>query len=264
MQDNQTLTILFFGDVCGGAGMRALRFSLSKIRQDYHADMVIVNGENSADGYGIDDKTFADLKASGVDVVTLGNHGLEREEIIKTLETTSTLLRPENFQTGTPGVGYGIYDVGSVKVGVGNIHTHSGIMGAVDSPFKAIDRIIKNVSKVTPIIFIDVHGENTDEKEALFMYSRGKVSAICGTHTHVQTMDEKILDGTGYITDVGMCGAKHSVIGGDIELSIRKSRECLPIKITPSDTDAVMMGVKVEIDKITGKCVSIERLTISE
>ena len=264
MQDDKSLTILFFGDVCGGAPLRALRFMLNKIKKDYNADMVIVNGENSSDGYGISEKTFSDLKQMGVDVITLGNHGLEKEEIYDTLDNDKTLLRPENFLQGTLGHGFDVYEIGNVKVGVANIHTRSGITSALDCPFKTMDKIIKNISKQTPIIFVDVHGEFTQEKEALFMYAKGKVSVIAGTHTHVQTMDEKIVDGTGYITDVGMCGAKNSVIGGDIEMSIRKSKECLPVKVTPSDEKAILMGIVVKINKSTGQCTHIERLQIDE
>lgn len=263
MQDNN-ITILFFGDVCGGAGLRALRFMLSDIKKKYNADMVIVNGENIEEGYGITDNTFEALKQCGADVVTLGNHGLEKESIYTTLDNDKTLLRPENFLSYTPGHGYDVYEINGIKVGVGNVHTHSGITSHVDCPFKAIDKIIKNISKQTPVIFIDVHGEYVHEKEALFMYAKGRVSAMCGTHTHVQTMDEKIVDGTGYITDVGMCGALNSVIGGDIEMSIRKSKECLPTKVQTLDTPAVLMGVKVQIDKTSGKCNAIERLQIHE
>lgn len=262
--ENGIFTVLFFGDVSGDAGLRALRFMLPNIKKQYCADAVIVNGENSDGGYGISEKSFASIKESGVDVVTLGNHALEKEEIYSILDQDKTLLRPHNFLDGNPGTGYGIYEGNGVKYAVLNIHTRSGIASAVDCPYKATEKALKQILKETPIVIVDLHGEECYEKEAYLFAFKGQVSLILGTHTHVQTDDDKIASGTGYITDVGMCGAIDSVIGGSIEASIERARTCLPMKI-PAVTDrAVLMGIKATIDVKTGKCLTFEKISIDE
>ena len=263
--ENDTFTILFFGDVSGDAGLRALRFMLPGLKKRYKADAVVVNGENSDNGYGISEKSFLTLKEIGVDVVTLGNHALEKEEIYPVLDEDKTLLRPHNFLEGSPGKGYGVYEGGGVKFGVLNIHTRSGvIMGAVDCPYKTTEKALKQILKETPIVLVDLHGEECFEKEAYFFAFKGQVSLILGTHTHVQTDDDKIVDGTGYITDVGMCGAKESVIGGSIEVSIERARTCLPMKIPAVSSKAVLMGVSATIDVKSGKCLAFEKINIDE
>lgn len=261
--DSNIFKILFFGDVCGDAGLRALRFMLSDIKKEYNADMVIVNGENSDKGYGISESSFNILKQCPIDVITLGNHGLEKEDIYEELEINPMLLRPDNFMSGNPGKGSGIFEINGTKVGVINLHTRSGI-NFVECPFKTADKLVNKLSKETKIIFIDIHGEETYEKEALHFFLKGRVSAVIGSHTHVQTMDEKIVEGTGYLTDAGMCGAIASVIGGNIEESVNRARECLPKKVKAADGRATLMGVCVSIQKDTGKCVAVERIHIDE
>lgn len=261
---DDVFTILFFGDVSGDAGIRALRFMLPSIKKKYNADAVVVNGENSDAGYGISEKSFLSLKECGVDVVTLGNHALEKEDIYQTLEADSSILRPSNFKDGNPGRGWGVYEVNGTKFAVLNIHTHLGIATAVDCPYKATEKALRQITKETHLILVDLHGEETYEKEAYFFAFKGKVSLILGTHTHVQTLDDKIVDGTGYITDVGMCGASHSVIGGSIEKSIERARTAIMQKIPTVTSRAVLMGVVASVDKKTGKCVSLERLLIDE
>ena len=262
-KDDNTFNILFFGDVSGDAGCRALRFMLDKLKRTYTADMVIVNGENSDKGYGISSESLSMLKQCPIDVITLGNHAFEKDGADRDIENDPMILRPENF-IDVPGRGYSVYEINGVKVGCGNIHLRSGINGVVDCPFKTADRIVKNLSKITPIIFIDAHGEDGCEKEALFMYLKGRISALCGTHTHVQTADEKIASGTAYITDVGMCGASLSVIGGDINSSIRKAKECMPVHIEAVQGKAVVMGVCVSVDIQSGKSTNIERIYMHE
>lgn len=255
--------ILFFGDVSGDAGIRALRFLLPGLKKQYDADMVIVNGENSDRGYGISPESLSLLKQCPIDVITLGNHAFERESGINDIDTDPMILRPENF-IDVKGRGYSVYEINGIKVGCANIHLRSGINGVVECPFKTADKIVKNLSKTTPIIFIDIHGEEGCEKEALFMYLKGRVSALCGTHTHVQTADEKILDGTAYITDVGMCGTVNSVIGGDIAMSIRKAKDCMPVHIDVVEGKAAVMGVCISVDIQTGKSTNIERIFAEE
>lgn len=259
-----TFNFLFFGDVSGDAGLRCIRFMLPSLVKKYKADAVVVNGENSDNGYGISEKSYAHLKESGVDVVTLGNHALEKEDIYDTLDMDASILRPHNFQDGTPGKGYGVFEKNGVKFGVINIHTRSGIASAVDCPYKATEKALKQILKETKIVLVDLHGEEPFEKEAYLFAFKGQVSLILGTHTHVQTLDDKIVDGTGYITDVGMCGAKNSVIGGSIEDSIIRARTCLPMKILPLSDKAILMGALASVDKKTGKCTHLEKLLLDE
>lgn len=258
------LKILFFGDVCGSAGTRALRFSLSSIKDNYQSDFVIVNGENSDKGYGISEESYLLLKSIGVDVITLGNHALEKEDIYKYLDNDNTIIRPCNFKDTSPGLGSTVVVVNGVKIAVINLHTVSGILSHVDCPFKTIDKVLKSIPSDVKVIIVDLHGEETYEKEALFFYLKNRVTAVLGTHTHVQTADERILDGTAYITDVGCCGVIDSVIGGDAALSVLRGLTCVTSHITEAQGKARLQGVALSVDSQSGKCLSIERISIDE
>lgn len=259
-----TINILAVGDVVSGRGCEFLSQHLPTLKRLKNIDIVIVNGENSADGNGIHRKSCQQIFDCGADVITGGNHTFRRNDIYDRLDIDDFLLRPANYPSSAPGKGYTILDKGSYKVAVINL------MGVVylenlRCPYETADELIEKAKEDgAKIIIVDFHAEATAEKKALGFYLDGKISALFGTHTHIQTADEQILpNGTGYITDVGMTGPTFSVLGVDPELAIRKQRDKLPVKFEYPDTPSSLNGVLFEIDKSTGKTVSVERINIS-
>ncbi|MBQ5901251.1 MAG: TIGR00282 family metallophosphoesterase, partial [Clostridia bacterium] len=230
------MNILCIGDVCGNIGCEHLRRVLPAIKRENQVDFIIVNGENSADGNGILPHSAALLFDAGVDVITGGNHTFRRREIFDTLEENPRLLRPSNMPKTAFGKGYGIYDYGRFSVGVINL-LGTTYMESMDCPFREADRILDIMqTEGVKIIIVDFHAEATSEKRALGFYLDGKVSALFGTHTHVQTADEQILPrGTGYITDVGMTGPVQSVLGVKPEIVISKFMDRMPVRFALSD-----------------------------
>lgn len=252
------MILLFFGDVVGEAGSRFLGSKLRSMKKFYGADVVIVNGENSANGNGITPHSAKYLFEHGADIITTGNHCYRRREIYEMLENEEYLLRPANFPEGNPGHGCCIYDMGNCRIAVINL-MGTVYMEALDNPFAKADEIIGKID--TPNIFVDFHAEATGEKKAMGFYLAGKVTAVFGTHTHVQTADETILSGhTGYITDVGMCGPELSVLGVKTEIAIEKQKTHSPVKFIESDEAPFINGILVEFDKNNGKCEKIERI----
>lgn len=224
------MNILAIGDVVGSIGCKFLRAHLPQLKKVKGVDLVIANGENSADGNGITPTSARFLFDSGVDVITAGNHTFRRKESYELFDSCETLLRPANFPSLAPGRGFCVVDMGRIQVGVLNL---MGVvyMESMDSPFDVADRILaEGVPKIT---LVDMHAEATGEKRSLAYYLDGRVSAVFGTHTHVQTADEGILDnGTGYISDLGMTGPKRSVLGVKPELVIQKcAQRCQCVSI---------------------------------
>jgi len=261
MQDNK-FKVLLLGDVYGQAGCRALFFNLKSIIKKKKADLVIINGENSADGFGIVPKTVEQLIQSGGDVITTGNHVWQKPEGVQLLKETPNVLRPANYPEDAPGHGFFIIEKSGVKAAVVNLEGREG-MSNLDCPFRSATEIIKKIKKdkAVNIIIIDFHAESTMEKEALAIYLDGQVSLVAGTHTHVQTADEKILPkGTGYITDMGMTGPEDSVIGSEKNIAVQRFLTQMPIKMEAAETPLMINGVFAEIDPETGKTVSIERI----
>ncbi len=257
------MKILFIGDVFGRVGRKILNTNLHKLIEENSIDFTIANGENSAGGLGITLKVKDELFNSGIDVITGGNHTLSKKEIISYLNEDRRLLRPLNYPPGVPGFGMGIYKKNGLKpVCVINLIGRV-FMDPVDCPFRTVRREIEQVIKITPIIIVDFHAEATAEKMAMGWYLAGQVSAVIGTHTHVQTADEIILEGgTAYITDVGMTGPFDSVIGIDKRISIEKFLTQMPIHFEPAKNDARLSAVIIDIDDNTGKSISIKRLCI--
>ncbi len=262
MQDN-SVKILMLGDIVGQTGCRIVFFQLKKLLKKINPDFLIINGENSADGFGITPKTADTMYQSGADVITSGNHVWQKSEIIPLLESNDTLLRPANYPKGAKGKGYCIVEKKGIKIGVINLEGRES-MSNLDCPFQVGRELIKKISSETNIILIDFHAESVMEKEAFAFYFDGKVSAVVGTHTHVQTADERILKkGTAYITDLGMTGPEESVIGAEKSIAIKRSLTQMPIKMEIADTEGMINGAVIEIDVNTGKALSITRINES-
>ena len=254
------MKILAIGDVVSKQGCEYLREMLPKLKKDYNADIVIVNGENSAVGNGITPQSANHIFNSGADVITLGNHSLRRIEICDYLDENEFIIRPENYHKSAPGKGYTIIDKGYARVLVANLQG-AVYLDNIENPFDAADRILKIAeNEGINVILIDFHAEASSEKRAMGFYLDSKISALFGTHTHVQTSDEQILPcGTGYITDLGMTGPYYSVLGVAPEKAIQKMKTNLPVKFTVNDGPCVIEGCYFEIDNKSGKTVSIER-----
>lgn len=262
-----TLKVLFLGDIIGKPGRRALKKDLVYLTEKYDADLVIANGENAAGGIGISVKTYKELIQTGVDVLTTGNHVFKKREIYDLLDREDRLLKPANYPPDTPGRGYGIYETeraDGVKLAVINLCGRVFVEN-LDCPFRTVDRILEYVSQETRLIIVDMHAEVTSEKVAMGWYLNGRVSAVIGTHTHIQTADERILrgEGTAYITDVGMVGPRDSVIGVKKENIIARFLTGMPQKFTVAREDIWINGVLVEIDDNTGRATGIKRINHS-
>ena len=255
------MKILAIGDVVGSVGCRFLRDKLPSLKRSEQVDLVIATGENSADGNGITPTSADYLFSSGVDVITGGNHSFRRRESYSYYDNSLYLLRPANYPDGsTPGFGTAVYDMGRYQVGIINL---MGCMylESLDDPYTVVDRLIKKLD--TKICIVDFHAEATAEKLALAYYLDGKVSAVFGTHTHVQTADEQILEnGTGYITDVGMTGPVRSVLGVQPELAIKKFKDKLPVRFDLASGECKMNCILFDIDDKNGKTISLKRMEI--
>jgi metallophosphoesterase (TIGR00282 family) len=254
------ITALILGDVVGQPGCRALFTYLPALKKKHKADIVIVNGENASDGRGMSPENVNLFFRSGVDVITSGNHIWQDKELFPMLEKEKTLLRPENYPIGVLGKGHCIVQVKDVSVGVINLEGRVFLSNLRD-PFIIGAEIAAKMRKETKIIIIDFHAEWPEEKEALAIYLDGQISALIGTHTHVQTADERILPkGTAYITDIGMTGPENSVIGMKSGIVLEKNVSQMPLRMEVSETQASIMGVVLQIDSDTGAAISIERI----
>ena len=249
------------GDVSGSAGMGALFLGLSSFVRDNDIDIVIANGENAAGGFGITESDFRSLRSMGVDVVTSGNHIWQKDEILPVLERDDAILRPLNYPEPCKGRGWTVRKKGDIGYAVINAQGRM-MMSPIDDPFRRISEALREIGRSVKLIFVDFHAESPEEKEAAGFFLDGKVTAVAGTHTHVQTADEKILPGgTAYITDLGITGVIDAVIGSSPEKSIERQLTQLPIKSEVSEGDGHMQGVIITADANTGKALSIERFT---
>lgn len=242
----------------GQTACRDFTAMLPMLKQHYQIDITIVNGENSADGNGITPHSAELLLGGGADAVTTGNHCFKRPEMAAAFEESNVVIRPANFGDGCPGKGYCILDYGGYSLAVVNL-IGVNFMQPVDNPFFCADKILKEIE--TKNILVDFHAEATSEKKALGYYLAGRVSAVVGTHTHVQTADECILEGhTGYITDVGMTGVQESVLGVDKDIIIARLTTYYPQRHTYAKGRTTLNAVVLEIDKKTGACRKIKRI----
>lgn len=256
------MKILCIGDVVGSIGCEFLRKTLPNFKKLKKIDFVICNGENSSDGNGILPTSADFLFKSGVDVITLGNHSFQRKEIHNYLDEHDTIVRPCNFPSpSTPGRGYTTIDLGRTSVTVINVMGQEFIDISVDNPYYAMDNILKKIE--SKIIIVDLHAETTSEKKAMGYYLDGRVTAVFGTHTHVQTADECVLkNGTGYITDVGMTGPVESVLGIKKEIIINRFKTKLPERFENADGECMLNCILLDVDEKTGKALSIERFDL--
>ncbi|MBN1697861.1 MAG: TIGR00282 family metallophosphoesterase [Spirochaetales bacterium] len=254
------LKILVLGDVIGKPGCRAIFGYLGSLKKTTKADCVVVNGENAFEGKGITPEICQMFFKSGVDVITTGNHIWQQREILPFLDKEDRILRPENYPTGVPGKGHCLITVKDKKVGIINLQGRV-FLSPLRCPFQVGKDTAVRLRRETPVVIVDFHAEWTEEKEALAIYLDGTISALVGTHTHVQTADERILPhGTGYITDIGMTGPGESIIGMNPSIVIQKNLSQMPLKMEVADKQADIMGVLLSIDAETGKTVSVERI----
>ena len=258
------MRFLIIGDIVGNSGVEYLQHHLDSIRKYNKIDFVIANAENSTPvGKGISKSVAHTLYGCGADVITMGNHTFNNYEINKLFDEDFPVIRPANMPPETAGRGYIITDFFGTKIAVINLLGRV-YMECMDCPFRTADSIIEKIKDEADIIIVDFHAEATSEKKAMGFYLDGRVSAIFGTHTHVQTADEKILEGgTAYITDVGMTGCHDSVLGVKKDIIIKRFITSLPQRHEIQDGTATMEGVIIDIDETTGKSKSIERLQIS-
>jgi len=257
------MNILMVGDIFAESGRAALAKLLPKLRQQYAVDFTVVNIENAAGGFGVTPPIARGcLEGGGVDVLTSGNHIWDKKEIIDYITRENLLLRPANFPAGTPGSGYITVKAGPHRVAVLNLMGRV-FMHPIDCPFRKADEIVKELRRETPIVVVDMHAEATSEVMALGWYLDGRVSAVVGTHRHVQTADERVLPGgTAYITDLGMTGPVDSVIGVDKDIIIQRFLTQMPIRFEPAKGPAALRGVVIAVDPETGRATSIQRLNV--
>lgn len=253
--------LLMIGDVVGRPGRRAVKENVPGLVRDEKIDLVIANGENSAGGNGITREVALELFSAGVDVITMGNHVWNKKDALNYLAKDNRIIRPANYPPGTPGWGYGCF---KTKTGctVCIINLSGRIfMPDLDCPFRCADKILEEIGEQSNIIILDFHAEATSEKVALAYYLDGKLSAVCGTHTHVQTADERILPGgTAFITDVGMTGPRDSVIGVKKDLVINKFITQLPVRFEVAGGLYQLNAVIIDVDDKTGRAISIRRI----
>ncbi len=255
--------ILFLGDIVGKVGRKVVSEQLISLKNEFQPDLIIANGENSSGGFGIEYRTADEILHSGVDFITTGNHVWNKREVVKLLNDRSDkIIRPINFPEGAAGVGYAIFHhQNGVKVGIINAMGRVFMSELLDCPFRKIEKLLETEKNNVDFFFLDFHAEATSEKIALAHFLDGKVSAMVGTHTHVQTADERILpQGLGYISDAGMCGPYHSVIGAEVEGIVQRFLTGLPMRYNVAKGDAMINGVFFAVELKTKQAKIITRI----
>ena len=255
------LTVLFLGDVVGEPGRNAVIARLPELKEKHGLDFIVVNGENAAGGRGITGKITIDLLRAGVSVVTTGDHVWDQKDILTFIETEPRLLRPLNYPPGAPGNGWIVLETAKGKIGVINVQCRTFMQPILENPFRAIEETVAHVREETPNIIVDVHGETTSEKIAMGRFLDGKVSAVIGTHTHVQTADEQILPGgTAFLCDAGMCGPVNSVLGRAVEPIMNRFVSNMPASFPVAAGEVRLHGALVQIDEKSGRATRITRV----
>jgi len=257
------MNILMVGDVFGERGRAAVAKHLARLRQQHAVDFCVVNVENAASGFGVTPAMARQVLEQGADVMTSGNHIWDRKEIVEYITKENLLLRPANYPAGTPGVGHVTIKAGPHRVAVLNLMGRV-FMNPIDCPFRKADEIVPELRKETPIILVDMHAEATSESVAMGWYLDGRVSAVVGTHRHVQTADERVLPGgTAYITDLGMTGPTDGVIGVDREIILQRFLSQMPVRFEAAKGPAALHGVVIVVDPDSGRATDIRRLRVA-
>jgi 2',3'-cyclic-nucleotide 2'-phosphodiesterase len=257
------MNILMIGDVFGDPGRTAVAKLVPKLRQEHAIDFCVINVENAAGGSGVTPAMARQFLEQGADVMTSGNHIWNRREIVEYITRENLLLRPANFPTGTPGVGSVTVKAGPHRVAVLNLMGRV-FMNPIDCPFRRADELVPELRRETPIVLVDMHAEATSESIAMGWYLDGRVSAVVGTHRHVQTADERILPGgTAYITDLGMTGPTDGVIGVDRDIILQRFLSQMPARFEPARGPAALHGVVIVVDPETGRASDIRRLRVA-
>ncbi len=255
------MKFLIVGDVIGEPGRKVLANFLSEIRKEEGIDVVIVNAENIAGGFGITEKVYSYVRSLGVDVMTSGNHIWDKKEILKFIDSAEILLRPANYPEGVPGKGYGIFEKNGVKYCVINLMGRVFLDCHLENPFKVFDRIYEEIKDKVNIVIVDFHAEATSEKWAFAIHVDGRATVVYGTHTHVPTADECILPkGTAYVTDVGMTGPWYSVIGMKADQPLKRFLYGLPQKYEVAGGDLVFNALVVDVDEKEGRVRNLRRI----
>jgi metallophosphoesterase (TIGR00282 family) len=258
------VNILFIGDIVGEPGRRAVHELVPRLRRQHEVDLVIANGENSAGGSGITPAIAQEIYAYGVDIITTGDHLWDQKEVIGLLQNESRFLRPLNYPSGTPGQGSVVYQANNLApVGIINLQGRT-FMASLENPFTVLRAELQKMRQKTNIIFIDLHAEATSEKAALARMVDGQVSAVVGTHTHVQTADEQIFPGgTAFLTDAGFTGPHESVIGREIEPVIKRFLTLQPQRFGVATNSIKLQGALIQISDHTGRAEKIQRISES-
>jgi metallophosphoesterase (TIGR00282 family) len=255
------LTILFLGDIVGEPGRSAVIAQLARLKELHAVDFIVVNGENAAGGRGITPKITIDLLRAGASVITTGDHVWDQKEIISFIDTEPRLLRPVNYPAGAPGNGSVILETAKGKVGVISVQMRTFMQPILENPFPSVEAAVTAMRAETPVIFVDAHGETTSEKIAIGRFLDGKVSAVIGTHTHVQTADEQIFPGgTAFLCDAGMCGPANSILGRAVDPIVNRFISNLPALFPVARGPVRLCGAVVSIDEATGRALSITRV----
>ncbi|MNX63336.1 hypothetical protein D3C86_943300 [compost metagenome] len=254
------LHVVLIGDVVGHPGHQAIVKGLPRLRKQLPVDLVIANGENASGGFGLQEKTYHLLRDAGVDVITLGNHAWDKKEIFDYIDDADRVVRPANYPPGTPGRGHTVVQVKGTPVGVLQLMGRAFI-NIGDCPFQVAERELKKLKTQAKIIIVDMHAEASSEKLGMAFMLDGQVSAVIGTHTHVQTADEQIFPrGTGYITDAGMTGPRDSILGIRPELALKRMRQHMPVRFEVAEGEGVFSAVWLAIDPQTGRTLQIQRI----
>jgi 2',3'-cyclic-nucleotide 2'-phosphodiesterase len=257
------MNVLMVGDVFGEPGRAALKKLLPGLRRQHEIDVAVVNVENAAGGSGVMPPMIREFLDAGADVLTSGNHIFKKKEIIPAIAKENLLLRPANYPAGTPGSGHVTVKIGPHRVAVLNLMGRI-FMEPIDCPFRKADEIVPELRREARVILVDMHAEATSESVAMGWYLDGRVSAVVGTHRHVQTADERVLPGgTAYITDLGMTGPINGVIGVDRDIILERFLTQMPIRFEPAKGPAALHGVVIVIDPDTGRATSIQRLDVA-
>ncbi|MCL6570327.1 MAG: TIGR00282 family metallophosphoesterase [Bacillus sp. (in: Bacteria)] len=259
------MNLLFIGDVVGSPGRDMVKEYLPKLKETYRPHLTIINGENAAGGKGITEKIYREFLGLGAQAITLGNHTWDNREIFEFIDTAKNMVRPANFPEGTPGKGMAFFKVNDLEVAVINLQGRT-FMAPLDCPFKKADELVEIARERTPFIFVDFHAEVTSEKQAMGWYLDGRVSAVVGTHTHVQTADSRVLHGgTGYLSDVGMTGPYDGILGVERDAVLKRFLTSMPVRfeVTTGGRNQ-LSAVSIELDRKTGFTKKITPILIND